>query len=38
MSNINETMKLKDILFKVPSSAGVFREIDIDFVNHGDKT
>lgn len=38
MSNINETMKLKDILFKVPSSAGVFREIDIDFVNHGEKT
>lgn len=38
MSNINETMKLKDILFKVPSSAGVFREIDVDFVNHGEKT
>lgn len=38
MSNINETMKLKDILFKVPAAAGVFREIDIDFVNHGDQT
>ena len=38
MSNINETMKLKDILFKVPASAGVFREIDVDFVNHGEKT
>lgn len=38
MSNINETMQLKDILFKVPAAAGVFREIDIDFVNHGDRT
>ena len=38
MSNINETMKLKDILFKVPGSAGIFREIDVDFVNHGEKT
>ncbi|CDZ98964.1 Iron-sulfur cluster repair protein ScdA [Jeotgalicoccus saudimassiliensis] len=38
MSNINETMKLKDILFKVPAATGVFREIDIDFVNHGDRT
>lgn len=38
MSNINETMKLKDILFKVPAAAGVFREIDVDFVNHGEKT
>ncbi|CAD2079468.1 iron-sulfur cluster repair di-iron protein [Jeotgalicoccus coquinae] len=38
MSNINETMKLKDILFKVPAAAGIFREIDIDFVNHGEQT
>lgn len=38
MSNINETMKLKDILFKVPGAADMFREIGIDFVNHGDAT
>src|SRR5699024_7555609 len=35
MSNINENMKLKDILFKVQSAADVFREVNIDCVNNG---
>ena len=38
MSNINENMKLKDILFKVPAAADVFREVNIDFVNNGSDT
>ena len=38
MSNISETMKLKDIVFKVPAAASVFREIDVDFVNNGEQT
>src|SRR5690625_547106 len=38
MSNINETEKLKDILFKVPGAVNIFRELNIDFVNHGDTT
>ena len=29
MSNINENMKLKDILFKVPAAADVFRSISL---------
>ena len=38
MSNISETMKLKDIVFKVPAAASVFREIDVDLVNNGEQT
>lgn len=38
MSNINETMKLKDILFKAPGAVNIFRELNIDFVNDGETT
>ncbi|MCK1977440.1 hemerythrin domain-containing protein [Jeotgalicoccus huakuii] len=38
MSNINETMKLKDICFKVPAAGTIFRELNIDFVTEGDRT
>lgn len=38
MSTINETEKLKNILFKVPAAADIFRELDIDFVNGGEMT